>query len=250
MNLVYPKRKKRKMRKVKFEKGKIYHIFNRGVEKRDVFLNDSDRWRFLQGLYLFNDENSSLGLLWRLENEGMGLNFKTLKKALDQKLDNRSPLVKIMADCLMPNHYHLLLEEVKENGISRFMHKLGVGYVNYFNKKYERVGSLFQGTFKAVPIEKELYLQYLLVYINVLNPGQLIEPNLKEEGIKDIEAIMKFSEEFQWSTHQEYIGKRESIIIEKGILGELFEDSEQYREFAKDVLLSKKISEIDDFILE
>ncbi len=239
-----------KMRKIKFEKGKIYHIFNRGVEKRDVFLNDSDRWRFLQGLYLFNDETSFSGILRDIENKEGRLNFRTIREFLKENPVERNPLIRIMADCLMPNHYHLLLEETQDNGISRFMHKMGTGYTNYFNKKYDRVGSLFQGPFKAVCIEKELYLQYLLVYINVLNPGQLVEPNLKEEGIKNIDAIMKFAEEFQWSTHQEYSDKRDSIIVEKGILGELFENSEKYKEFAKNVLLTKKISEIDNLTLE
>ncbi len=159
------------MRKVKFEKDKIYHIFNRGVEKRDIFMNDSDRWRFLQGLYLFNDENSSFRLLWNLENREKGLNFKTIKDFLKNNLTERIPLVEIMADCLMTNHFHLILKEIKKNGISRFMHKLGTGYAKYFNEKYDRVGGLFQGRFKAVLIEKDLYLQCLLVYINVLNPG-------------------------------------------------------------------------------
>jgi len=238
------------MRKVKFEKGKIYHIFNRGVEKRNIFVNDSDRWRFLQGMYSFNEESSSNRLLWELENKRGGLNFTTIKDFLKDNPTERNPLVEIMADCLMPNHFHLILKEIKENGISRFMHKLGTGYVGYFNKKYERVGGLFQGPFKAVLIEKELYLQYLLIYINVLNPGQLIEPNLKEEGIKDIDAIMKFAEEFQWSTHQEYLGKRDSIIVKKGVLGELFESLEQYKEFTRDILLSKKMTEIKHLILE
>jgi len=238
------------MRKVKFEQGKIYHIFNRGVEKRDIFLNDADKWRFLQGMFLFNDEDSSLGLLWHLEHGGAGLNFKTLLGASIKNPEQRDPLVKIMADCLMPNHYHFLLEEIRDNGISRFMHKLGTGYTGYFNKKYERIGGLFQGPFKAVSVENDLYLQYLLIYINALNPGQLIEPNLKEDGIKNIDAIMKFAEDFSWSTHQEYLGKRDSIIIDKGILNEFFSTSEDYNNLVRTVLSDKKISEINHLILE
>jgi len=238
------------MRKIKFEQGKIYHIFNRGVEKRDIFVNDSDRWRFLQGMFLFNDESSSSGLLWHLENKGGGLNFKTLREALIKHPEQRDPLAKIMADCLMPNHFHLLIQEIKEGGISRFMHKLGTGYTGYFNKKYKRVGGLLQGTFMAVPVENDLHLQYLLVYINVLNPGQFIEPNLKEEGVKNIEAIIKFAEDFAWSTHQEYLGKRDSILIDKGILNEFFPTPEDYKNLVKSVLLDKKISEIEHLILE
>ena len=238
------------MRKIKFTNGSIYHIFNRGVEKRDIFINDTDRWRFLQGMYLFNDENSSYRLLWNLENQGAGLNFRTIRNFLRDNPIERKPLVAIMADCLMPNHYHLIIKEIEENGISRFMHKMGTGYTGYFNKKYERVGGLFQSTFKAVSIEKELYLQYLLIYINVLNPGQLIEPNLKEHGVSDVDAVMKFAENFLWSTHQEYLNKRDSIIINKGVFSEFFYNPEQYKEFVKDMLLGKKTLEINHLLLE
>lgn len=238
------------MRKIQFHKGGIYHIFNRGVEKRNIFQTDSDRWRFLQGMYLFNDEDSSINLLWRMEHERGGLNFRSLKEFIGRTQKERRALVRIMADCLMPNHYHLILEEIQDDGISRFMHRLGTGYVKYFNKKYDRVGGLFQGRFKAVLVEKDLYLQYLLVYLNVVNPGELIEPELKEKGVNDIGAIMRFAEEYLWSTHQEYLGKRDSIIIDKGILGDFFPESMKYKEFARAMLLGKKFDIISHIMLE
>lgn len=229
------------MRKIKFVKDHIYHIFNRGVEKRDIFLIDADRWRFLQGLFLFNDQDNSANLLWQLEREKKGrMNFTILKEFIANNRNNRKPLVRIMADCLMPNHFHLLVQEIEDNGISRFMHKFGVGYAKYFNKKYDRVGSLFQGRFKAVPVEKELHLQYLVAYINAVNPGQLIEPELKEKGIKDVDVLMRFAREYPWSTHQEYLGTRESVIIEKGIVGEFFSSPAKYEAFVRDILLGKK----------
>jgi len=203
------------MRKLRFTVGEIYHIFNRGVEKRDIFLDDSDRWRFLQGLYLFNDEKTASNLLFRLERDKGGANFRTLKEFIAGYQEERKPLVKIMADVLMPNHFHLIIEEIEEGGISRFMHKLGIGDTKYFNIKHERVGGLFQGTFKAVHIDKELYLQYLLIYLNIINPGQLIEPMLKEEGPKDIDAILKFASEYNWSTHKEYAGLRNAVLLTK-----------------------------------
>ncbi len=142
------------------------------------------------------------------------------------------------------------VEEIKNGGISRFMHKLGVGYAEYFNHKYNRVGTFFQSRFKAELADSEQYLQYLLVYINVINPGQIIEPKLKEEGVKNIKKIMKFAEEFPWSTHQEYLNKRKSIIIEKGLLGEIFSDPEYYRDFCESVLIEKKINKISHLFLE
>lgn len=234
-----------------FEPGKIYHVFNRGVEKRSIFLSDGDRWRFLQGMYLFNDESASTNLLYRLEQEKGKMHFGILRDYMKKEGIERKPLVRIMADCLKPNHFHLLIEEIRENGISRFMHKLGTGYTKYFNIKYERVGGLFQGPYKAVEIQRDTQLQYLLVYINVINPGQEIEPTLKEQGTQDVEGILKFAEEYPWSTHQEYLGKRDSIIVEKGVAENLFSTSEQYRDFARDILLGKKgLGAMNELFLE
>ncbi len=238
------------MRKVKFCKNNFYHIYNRGVEKRNVFKNDNDRWRFLQGLFMFNDEKTTANLLWQLEKTRGGVTFGVLRDFLKTKHEKREPLVKILADCLMPNHFHLLTEEIKEGGISRFMHKQGVGYTKYFNGEHERVGSLFQGTFKAVQINDEIYLKYLLVYINIINPAELIEPNLKEIGVKDVEKVMQFAEEYQWSTNLEYLNKRNSIIIDKGLLGKFFPDPNEYRNFAESVLLGKKFKEISNLTIE
>ncbi|MCH8244350.1 transposase [Patescibacteria group bacterium] len=238
------------MRKIQFDTGKIYHIFNRGVEKRDIFLEDRDRWRFLQGLYLFNEGEGTTNLLYRLEQEKKAMNFRILKEFIVSSREERKPLVRIMADCLMPNHFHLILEEIQEGGISRFMHKFGVGYTNYFNKKYERVGSLFQGTFKAVEVEADAQLQYLLVYVNVVNPGQLFEPNLKEDGVMDVERVLKFAREYLWGTHREYMGIRESVIIDKGMLGEMFPSPKKYEQFARDILLGRQIDKISRLMLE
>jgi len=239
------------MRKVKFEQGKIYHIYNRGVNKCDIFNKDSDKWRFLQGMFLFNDENSSFNTLFQIEKENEGrINFNLLKEFINKNKENRKPLVRIMADCLMSNHFHLLIEEIEENGISRFMHKLGTGYVKYFNKKYDRVGSLFQGSFKAIAIENDIQLQYILAYINVINPGQLIEPELKERGIINIDKIIKFAENYSFGTNPDYLGLRDSIIIDKGIFKEFFLDPEKYREFIRDVLLSKKFELVNSYMFE
>jgi putative transposase len=239
------------MRKIKFELGKFYHIFNRGVEKRNIFNDDSDMWRFLQGLFLFNDINSSFGILYEVERKNNGrINFNLLKKFIDNYSDSREPLVRILADCLMPNHFHLIIEEIKDGGISCFMHKLGIGYVKYFNKKYNRVGGLFQGPFKAIEIKSDIYLQYLLAYINVINPGQLIEPELKEKGVIDIDKVLNFAEKYSFSTNLDYLGVRNSIIIEKGIFNDFFPDPVKYKEFVKEVLLSQKYNLINDLSFE
>jgi len=239
------------MRKIRFTEGSIYHIYNRGVDKREIFFDDNDRWRFLQGLFLFNDIETSQSLLWELERSQGLVNFKVIKDYFARNGLVQHPLVKIMVDCLMPNHFHLLVEEIITGGISKFMHKLGTGYTNYFNQRYSRAGSLFQGTFKAVHVDNENYLQYLLAYINVMNPGQLIEPNLKEEGIMDKRRVLDFAESYFWSTNKEYLQTRDSIIIDKGVLGNIFYSGRQYREFITNIITQKdKFIEINGFLLE
>ena len=133
-------------------------MYNRGVEKRIIFNNEHDYQRFLLLLLLVNDEKAvDVQLLFR---------DYSIPELINQK---RKPLVSVLGFCLMPNHYHLILKETSDNGISKFMHKLGTGYTLYFNVKNERSGSLFQGTYKAKHAEDDRYLKYLFEYIH-LNP--------------------------------------------------------------------------------
>lgn len=213
-------------------------------------MSDGDRWRFLQGMYLFNDEAGSFNLLYQLEREKGKMHFGILREYMEKSGIKRKPLVRIMADCLKPNHFHLLLEEFVEGGISRFMHKLGTGYTKFFNKKHERVGPLFQGPYKAVEVERDEQLSYLLVYINVINPGQELEPELKSFA-QDPGEILRFVEHYPWSTHLEYLGKRTSIIADKGIAGSLFSTPRKYKEFIRGIIRGKKPTQMfDDLLFE
>jgi len=165
------------MRKIKFSEGEYYHIYNRGIEKRIIFLdrNDYDRFMLLldvanskKPVHLQKRECSSQGGASTLTNPGI--------------LDKGESLVEIGAYCLMPNHFHLLLKEKQNEGIRLFMHKISTAYTMYFNKKYERVGPLFQGVFKAQHADSDEYLKYLFSYIH-LNPIKLIDPKWKERGL-------------------------------------------------------------------
>jgi len=117
------------MRKVEIADGEIYHIFNRGTEKRKIFLNNKDHERFLVNLILFNTGDSHLTNISRYSV------FDACSKIPDD------PLVKIHAFVLLPNHFHFILEQVKEKGIARFMHRLEMGYSQYFNHFYHRSGA-------------------------------------------------------------------------------------------------------------
>ena len=180
-----------------FVNNEIYHIYNRGVEKRTVFLKEADYLRFIVDLYEFNDSAPAT-------NSGYFLNRDSIEVRL--QYPKKEKLVEILAFCLMPNHYHLLLRQYVENGITNFMRKLGTGYTNFFNLKYERVGALFQGKFKAVLVEQEAHFIHLPHYIH-LNPLELIIPEWKEGGVVNIEKAIKFLEQYRWSSFLDYLEK-------------------------------------------
>lgn len=227
-------------RKIQFSPGELYHIYNRGNAKQDIFHNDRDRYRFLQAMYLSNNRNSSVGVS-ELERKIKGYTLVDIKEYFIRNKVGFDPFVKIYIDCLMPNHYHFLIEEVKEGGVVNFMQRLGNSYAKYFSIKNDRPGSLFQGRFKAVHIEDDDQLKYLLAYINIINPAQLVEPELKENGIRDFDRVLKFVNNYNWSTHQEFMGRRESLLIDKdNILWKMFATPGEYFEFVKNIMRGKE----------
>lgn len=140
-----------------------------------------------------------------------------------KEIDRGEPLVDIGAYCLMPNHFHLLVREVSENGVSRFMQKLMTAYTMYFNKKYDRTGALFQGKFKAQHATNDEYLKYLLAYIH-LNPVKLIDPAWKEAGSKNAKRSGIYLENYAYSSYSDYCGteRAESAILNKNSLPQYY----------------------------
>ena len=126
-----------------------------------IFLDDEDYRYFQKLLYMCNSTNRII-----LRNLKKGLSVYSVKR------DNT--IVEIGAYCLMPNHFHLLLYEKKDGGVTTFLSKLSTAYVMYFNKKYKRTGGLFEGRFKAVRVGEDGYLEYLFSYIH-LNPIKLVQ---------------------------------------------------------------------------
>ncbi|MBI2574234.1 MAG: transposase, partial [Candidatus Wildermuthbacteria bacterium] len=183
------------MRTTQFVNGEFYHLYNRGVEKRDIFANEKDYMKFLLSLHIFNTVDSHENIhLDRKIKQGLDLVLPSLQHQHHQLL------VDITAFCLMPNHYHLLVRQRAKNGIVRLIQRLGTGYTMYANKKYERTGVLFQGKFKSILVDKEEYLLALLNYIH-LNPLDLKEYRWKENGIKNWREAQKFLEEYRWSSY-------------------------------------------------
>jgi putative transposase len=187
-------------RTIEFSLNEYYHIYNRGVERRVIFLDEADHERFVRLLYSANSDTSIY-----LSN------FQGVKIS---KILRGKPLVAIGAWCLMPNHFHILLKEVSENGISIFMQKLLSGYSTYFNKKHYRRGTLFESKFKAKHLNTDEYLKYQYTYIH-LNPIGIIDKGWKKKEIADKDRARKFLKEYKYSSYKDYLGeeREESIIL-------------------------------------
>ena len=140
-------------RVLQFELGGYYHIFNRGVDKREVFMDKGDLFYFLDNLIILNREGRTASTV-----------DKHARKRQKRNAKSHKPLVEIVAYALLPNHFHLILKEITPGGISKFMQKLGTSYTMFFNQKYERSGALFQGRFKAKSIAD---LTTLSAYVNL-----------------------------------------------------------------------------------
>ena len=227
----------------------IYHVFNRGVEKRIVFDNDKDRVRFIHDLYEMNDALPTLNNRYWLPKKDQYLEIQLPHTPYSRE---REKLVDIFAFCLMPNHYHLLMRQIKEGGISKFMQKLGTAYTNYFNLKNERVGPLFQGRFKAVSVQEDRHIRHLFNYIHV-NPLDLFMPEWQENKLKNFQKASEFLLSYRWSSYPDYIGKKNfPSVINKSWANNIFGSTQAYRENLKEWLLNMKndTNEPQSFIIK
>lgn len=188
--------------------GEIYHIIVRGIDGQNIFRDKSDYYRAIHDLFEFNDEESTIWQFRRsfTSNNQFGDGPRTIAKNEGEK-KKRKFLLEILCFCLMPNHIHLLLRQLKNEGISRFMRKFGTGYVGYFNKKYNRQGYLFQSRFKRILIKDDEQLRKIFVYIHT-NPAALVDSFWKEGGIKKSEMVIDFIENYKWSSYSDYLGKK------------------------------------------
>jgi putative transposase len=187
--------------------GEIYHVISRGAADSLIFRDDNDYYRGIFSLYEFNTSNSVEIRRRREKRENFKAKLRGSQTSADIFVDDRDNLVEIMAFCFMPNHIHLLIRQLKDNGITNFMKKLGTGYANYFNKKHSRIGHLFQGRFKAVHINDDEQLKIVFAYIHS-NCVSLMQPKWKEVGIKDLKETNNFIEIFKWSSYGDFVGNK------------------------------------------
>lgn len=203
-------------RNIVFANNEIYHTYNRSVAKVPIFQRTKDYSRFLDVVNFYRNEKPPLRYSFfnRLEKER--------KEEFLEALTKRDRLlVEIYAFCLMPNHFHFLLKQLRERGIADFMRNLQNSYAKYFNLKYKRSGSLFQALFKAVRIETTEQLLHVSRYIHL---------NLVSSFIIKLGEL----ENYPWSSFGEYMGLQRFPFANTTFILENFRSPAQYKEFIYD----------------
>lgn len=219
---------------IQFVNGEFYHITQRGIDDRKIFLDESDYFRGIFSLYEFNNANPVVIRERRRERNRLktyrGDPSVSLVANEEAEAKRRDLLIEIHSFLLMPNHLHLLVKQVKDGGISFFMNKFG-GYAYYFNQKYKRKGRLFQDNFWATHIEDDEQIKIAFVYVHT-NAVSLVEPGWKEKGIQNLEKTKKFIEKYKWSSYADYIGgKNFPSLTNRDFLSEVMGGVEGCREF-------------------
>lgn len=207
-----------------YEPGAYYHIYNRGVEKRIIFEEDSDYKTFLGYLRLYLTDPNLPGVSRKV-------------RPLSRSVKNYAGNIDLLSYCLMPNHFHLFVKQVDFDGITHFMRSLMSEYVRYFNTKYDRIGSLFQGPYKAVKVESENQWVYLSKYIH-RNPLDL-SPFRESPGRLG---------DYSYSSYPNYLGHFEqSWIKTMDILSHFNHSHQSYQKFVED---QQELSPVYDIALD
>ena len=191
-------------RKKPFVADEYYHLYNRGVDKRNIFQDLRDWDRFRSALYVCNTEKS--------------IAFRDLP--LDcYEFDRGEHIVDILAYALMPNHFHLIVKEKNDGGISAFSAKLLTSYSMYFNTKYARSGPLMCRPFRSSHIGDDDYFRWVFAYVH-LNPLELVEPGWKERGLQDVKRAGVHLKSYMHSSYPDYFSenRKESKILSRDAL--------------------------------
>lgn len=195
--------------------GYIYHVYNRGVERRQIFMNTWGYERFIEIMRYYQYKNPPIRYSKYLQQS------QEVRKNIFSELTLRNKIIEILAYCLMPNHFHFLIRQNSDKGITQFLANISNSYSKYFNTKYTRVGPLLQGTFKAVLIETDEQLLHISRYIHLNPVASLLVPNEKLD-------------DYPWSSFPEYLGKTSFSLTTKELILSHFPSLGKYREFVHD----------------
>jgi len=206
------------MRKIKLAPGEYYHIYNRGNNKQKIFLNNKDYTRFLF-LILYLQSPHTFPQVGRLalsfvKHRVFDIDINIIEKILKDRF------VELVCYVLMPNHFHLIVHEIDDHGISKYMQRVLNAYSKYFNIKYDLAGHVFQGPFRAVHIKNNEQLIYLSAYIH-RNPREL-------KGWKNKE------DDYPWSSYNDYISMNQwNGLLKNSEVIEQFVDGKKYIKFVE-----------------
>jgi len=246
-------------RKEQFEIGSIAHITLRALDDNMIFNDINDYYRGIFSIYEFNDNNyvsiqkrrAARSRFKRTQKEATSQHRELT--GLAEQADLRDRLVDILAFCFMPNHIHLLLKQIKENGISKFMQKVGIGLGKYFNIKHKRRGHVFQDTFKSVHIKDNDQFMVVIPYI-FTNPTALIEPGWREFGIRNhsVKEVVNFLEDYKWSSYRDCVGfKNFPSVTERDFLLRVMGGEDGCRDAVNNWIGHKKdVGQFADLFLE
>lgn len=221
-------------RKIPLVTNEVYHVINRGAGSQPIFLNQRDYLRALETIFYYQNQDLSLRYSFFLR-----LPKHQKEELLDRLKARRKFLVEIIAHCLMPNHFHLLLKQIRDDGISIFISKFSNSYTRYFNTNQKRIGSLLQGNFKAARMETDEQLIHVSRYIH-LNPySSYVVKNLKE------------LENYPYSSLPEYLNPKMPVRCSKEIVLHHFKNVASYKKFVFDQAdYQRRLQEIKHLVLE
>lgn len=226
--------------------GEIYHINLRAVGSDSVFKDENDFFRGVFSVFEYNNTKSVSILRRRQERKIEKIKEAVRGQTSYSYVERRDKFVEVLAFCFMPNHIHLLVKQLKEDGISKFMQKFG-GLASYTNTKYKRKGHLFNN-FKPVHIESDGQLKIVLTYIHC-NPISLLYPNFKEQGVRDVGKTIEFLKNYKWSSYRDYIGiKNFHYVTNRDFLLEIMGGAEGCKAAVENWVLHKK--EVNNYYFE
>jgi putative transposase len=211
--------------------GEVYHILNRGISQQLTFSDKREYQRAVDtsNFYSFASPPVKFSHFLKFSQERKNRTITQLKGAR---------LVEILCFCLMPNHFHFLVKQIVDDGITKFMSKFQNSFTRYFNTRHQRVGPLFQGPFKAIRVESDEQLLHLSRYVH-LNPYS----SYVVKNFKDLENYI-------WSSFPEYLGAKEGFCQKKLILS-FFPNKENYRQFVFDQAeYQRELQNIKHLLLE
>ena len=221
------------IRKTILADNQIYHIFNRAIDRQTIFTSKWEYKRAIETLKYYRFANLPFKF-----SQLLNLPEDDKQKIVLELSQKNEKLVEFIAFCIMPNHFHFLVKQLKPNGISKFISDFTNSYTRYFNTKHERKGHLFEGLFKAVLVESDEQLIHLSRYIH-LNP--VVSFIIKQEEL----------ENYSWSSLPEYLSLNSENLCDKALVMKMFPSLGDYKKFVTDqIKYAQELEKIKHLILE